>query len=99
MYGRVLDTRPVVVTQGRTISGVNLEHHAGPIAAIDAAVREIRPHDTSERLYVAPNGLVLPVGRDPGGHVQKRIDAGELHELTLGERKAYYAGEGAPHVS
>ena len=58
-----------------------------------------RPHDTSERLYVAPNGLVLPVGRDPGGHVQKQIDAGELHELTLGERKASCAGEGAPHVS
>lgn len=99
VWAGVLDTRPVVVTQGRTISGVDLGHNDGPVAAIGAAVREIRPHDPSERLYVAPNGLVLPVGRDAGGHIAKRIASGELHELTLGERRSYYAGGGAPHVS
>jgi hypothetical protein len=42
---------------------------------------------------VTQSGLVQPLGRDAGGHIQKRIDRGEVHELTLGEKQAFWRGE------
>jgi len=33
---------------------------------------------------------MVPLGNDPGGHLQKRIDSGQLHELSLAEKRSYY---------
>jgi hypothetical protein len=41
---------------------------------------------------------VQPLGNDPGGHIAKRIASGELHELDLAEKAAYYRGEAITHA-
>jgi hypothetical protein len=83
-----------VVAGGTTVTGIWAQHPDGVIAGVDAAVRQVTPHDPGTRLYRGPNGLTAPVPTGGAGeHVLRRIAAGELHELTVDEKRAYYAGE------
>jgi hypothetical protein len=81
-----------LVVGGRSVSGIWAQDPDGELHAIDAVVREITPRDPAVRL-VRDGHTVVPIGTDPGGHLQRRIDRGELHELTPAERESYYAGE------
>jgi hypothetical protein len=77
--------RPVAVDDAKEI-------HDLP-GVVDKAVTATREHPASERLVIFPNGLVQPLGKDAGGHIQRRIERGEARELSLAERRAFYDGQ------
>ena len=95
VWAATVDTLPTVVAQGQVITGINLEDPRGEglPALIEAASRPGRRGDPSARLVMGENGVIVPVGADEFGHMQRRIDEGTIHELTPAQRKAYYRGE------
>ena len=93
VWAGTVDTRGKVVAGNHVITGIWAEHPDGLPAAIDAASKQTAGHDPAVRLIAGENGVVVPMGRDEYGHMQQRIDRGEVHELTLAEKLAYYAGE------
>jgi hypothetical protein len=82
-----------LTVKSKTLVPIDLEHVDGIEAAINAASRDITPPDPSMRLVVGENGVVVPMGRDPGGHLARKVAAGMLRELSPSERAAYLAGE------
>jgi len=86
-------TNAVLVVRNQVLTPIRHDHPDGEIAAIDSAHRETRQHHPAVRLIRGENGVVIPLGRDPGGHLQRKIDKGELHELSLAEKRAYWRGE------
>jgi len=86
-------TNAVLVVRNQVLTPIRHDHPDGEIAAIDSAHRETRQHHPAVRLIRGENGVVIPLGRDPGGHLQRKIDKGELHELSLAEKQAYWRGE------
>jgi hypothetical protein len=95
VWAGIVDGRGKVVTGSHVITGIWADHPDGVAAAIDAANVQTARHDPSVRLYTGENGIVMPMGRDSGGHIQQRIDRGEVHELTLAEKMSYYSGGAA----
>lgn len=84
---------PVLVVRNQVLTPIRTDHPDVPVAAIDTAHQETRQHDPSTRLVRGENGVVVPLGRDPGGHLAAKVARGELHELSLPEREAYWRGE------
>ena len=85
---------PVFVVRNQVLTTIGT-HPDGELAAVGAAHRETRQHDPSVRLIRGENGVIVPLGTDPGGHLQRRIREGTIHELTLAEKKSYYDGGAA----
>jgi hypothetical protein len=85
---------PVFIVRSTVLTPVKTDHVDGWEAAISEAKRETRQADPSVRL-VRDGDVIVPLGRDPGGHLQRRIEAGQLHELTLDEKRAYFSGGAA----
>jgi hypothetical protein len=87
---------PTFITGATILKPINIEdakevHELVP--AVDAAVTTGRQHDPSERLIIHPSGLVQPFPADPYGHTARRIEAGQVRELSLAERLSYFKGE------
>ena len=95
MWAGTVDTRPLVNVHGRVISGINVEDPDGLEYALDTADRQTPQHEPSLRLVRAPSGVVTPFPADPYGHWQRRVDSGELVELSPRERRDYLNGGGA----
>lgn len=95
VWAGTVDTRPLVNVHGRMISGINPEDPDGFEHALEAADRQTAQHDPALRLVRAPSGVVTPFPADPYGHWQRRVDSGELVELSPRERRDYFNGGGA----
>jgi hypothetical protein len=83
---------PTFITGHQILTPIG-DHPDGPVSAVEAALRITRQHDPSVRLIRGESGVVVPIGHDPFGHPQRKIDKGELHELSLAEKQAYWRGE------
>jgi hypothetical protein len=99
VWARVHDLNPEgkecaqIVVGNRRITAIWVDHPDGILAALDQADVRAAQHDPAERLVISSSGLVQPVGRDPGGHIERRLRSGELRELSLPEKHRYFAGE------
>jgi len=94
VWAGITDRKPRVIVRRQVITYIDEEAATNDLpAAIAAASAELPKHDPDERLMLGESGIVVPIGADKGGTFQRRIDAGQLHELTFAEREAYYRGE------